>query len=200
MNKQQFLDLGLTEDQATKAETESKKELETYVPKHRFDEVNKENKTLKDTVKENATQLETLKTSAGDNETLKNQITTLQADNQKKDSEYQAQLKDLQISNAIKLAIADKAQDADLVSGLFDKTKLILGDDGKITGLDEQVKTLKEGKPFLFKAETTDANKQNKFKGMAPGDSNTDSLDQNKQPGTPSIKSALTAMFQNNKE
>ena len=44
MNKQQFLDLGLTEDQAAKAETESKKELETYVPKHRFDEVNKENK------------------------------------------------------------------------------------------------------------------------------------------------------------
>ena len=45
MNKQQFLDLGLTEEQATKAEAESKKELETYVPKTRFNEVNDEERS-----------------------------------------------------------------------------------------------------------------------------------------------------------
>lgn len=155
MNKQQFLDLGLSEEQATKAETESKKELESYVPKTRFDEVNKSKKDLEETVKERDTQLNDLKSKAGDNEGLKKQIEDLQADNQKKDTEYQEKLKDLQISNAIKLAIADKAQDADLVAGLFDKSKLILGDDGKVTGLDEQLKTLKEGKAFLFKAEET---------------------------------------------
>lgn len=200
MNKQQFLDLGLTEEQATKAEAESKKELETYVPKTRFDEVNNTKKELEKTVKERDTQLETLKKSTGDNEELKKQIETLQADNKKKDDDYQAQIKELQISNAIKLAIADKAQDADLVASLFDKSKLILGDDGKITGLEEQLKVIKEGKPFLFK-EDTQHQQQNNFKGVEPSNSNNNQLPNpnNPQGQAPSIKSALTALF-NNKE
>ena len=169
MNKEQFIALGLTDEQATKATAASTEELKTYIPKHRFDDVSEENKILKATVKENATQLETLKNSAGDNEALKTQIATLQADNTKKDQDYQTQLKDLQISNAIKLAIADKAQDADLVAGLFDKSKLILGDDGKITGLDEQLKTLQEGKAFLFKAETKPNEPKPGFKIGADG-------------------------------
>lgn len=172
MTKEQFIALGLTEEQATKAAEASQEELKTYIPKHRFDEVNEENKTLKTSVKENATQLETLKKSAGDNAELQKQIETLQSDNKKKEQTYQTQLKDLQISNAIKLAIADKAQDADLVSGLFDKSKLILGDDGKVTGLDEQLKGLQESKAFLFKqAENTQQTKQNQpgFKIGADG-------------------------------
>ena len=51
------------------------------------------------------------------------------------------------------MAVSASAQDSDLVAGLLDRTKLILGDDGKVTGLDEQVKALKESKPFLFKSE-----------------------------------------------
>lgn len=201
MNKQQFLDLGLTEDQAAKAETESKKELETYVPKTRFDEVNNTKKQLETDVKDRDTQLENIKKSAGDNETLKAQIETLQSDNKTAKEKYESDLKDLQISNAIKLAIADKAQDADLVAGLFDKTKLILGDDGKITGLDEQVKTLKEGKPFLFKAEDNNQQNKNQFKGMAPGDSNTNLAGaQNKQVGTFSMKNAITSRIQSQME
>ena len=157
MKKQQFLDLGLTEEQATKAEAESKKELEGYVEKSKFDTVNQSNKDLEKTVKERDKQLEELKKSSGDNEALKSQIETLQADNKAAKEKYEADLKELQISNAIKLAIADKAQDADLVAGLFDKTKLILGEDGKVTGLDEQLKTLQESKTFLFKpVENTD--------------------------------------------
>lgn len=160
MTKEQFIALGLTEEQATKAAEASKEELKTYIPKTRFDEVNEDNKNLKATVKENATQLETLKNSAGDNEALKKQIETLQADNKKKDDDYQTKLKDLQLSNAIKLAIAGKVQDENIVSGLFDKSKLILGGDGKVTGLDEQLKDLKESKAFLFKEEKpADTNK-----------------------------------------
>lgn len=153
MTKEQFIALGLTEEQAKKAAETSTEELKTYIPKHRFDEVNEENKNLKTTVKENATQLETLKGSVGDNEALKTQIAALQADNQKKDQEYQTKLKDLQLTNAIKLAVAGKVQDEDIVSNLIDKSKLILGDDGKVTGLDEQLKGLKESKAFLFKEE-----------------------------------------------
>lgn len=59
----------------------------------------------------------------------------------------------LKLTNAIKMAISSTAQDSDLVAGLVDRNKLILGEDGKVTGLEEQVKALKESKPFLFKQE-----------------------------------------------
>ncbi|AJA50064.1 phage minor structural protein GP20 [Clostridium pasteurianum DSM 525 = ATCC 6013] len=153
MNKEQFIALGLTEEQAKKAAEASQEELKSYVEKQKFDTVSEENKNLKTTVKENAAQLENLKKSAGDNEELKTQIASLQTENQEKETKYQEQLKDLQLSNAIKLSIAGKVQDEDIVSGLIDKTKLILGDDGKVTGLDEQLKGLKESKAFLFKEE-----------------------------------------------
>lgn len=153
MTKEQFLALGLTEEQATKAAEESAKELKTYIPKHRFDEVNEENKTLKGTVEDNKKALDDLKKSTGDAEALKKQIETLQNDNKAKDEQYQKDLKDLKLTNAIKLAVAGKVHDEELVSGLFDKSKLILADDGNITGLDEQLKGLREGKKFLFKEE-----------------------------------------------
>lgn len=187
MNKEQFIALGLTEEQATKAAAASQEELKTYIPKHRFDEVNEENKTLKTTVKDNSTQLETLKKSAGDNAELQKQIQTLQDDNKKKDDDYQTQLKDLKITNAIKLAIAGKVHDEDLAASLFDKAKLILSDDGKVTGLDEQLKTLSESKKFLFKEDTT----QNKpgFKLGGGGNGNG---------GGAAIDAQLASIFGNN--
>ncbi|WP_283706900.1 phage scaffolding protein [Clostridium perfringens] len=126
-----------------------------YVEKSKFDEVKQAKKQLETDIKDRDTQLEDLKKSAGDNAALRQQIESLQADNKKKDEDYQAELKDLKLTNAIKLAIADSAQDVDLVTGLIDKSKLLLSDDGKITGLDEQITGLKEAKSFLFKAEET---------------------------------------------
>lgn len=134
-----------------------------YVEKIKFDEVKQAKKQLETDVKDRDTQLETLKKSAGDNATLKQQIEQLQNDNKKKDEEYQAELKDLKLTNAIKLAITDSAQDIDLVTGLIDKSKLILSEDGKVTGLDEQVTGLKESKSFLFKSEESNQNTNIQF-------------------------------------
>ncbi|CEN81366.1 minor structural GP20 protein [[Clostridium] sordellii] len=134
-----------------------------YVEKIKFDEVKQAKKQLETDVKDRDTQLETLKKSVGDNATLKQQIEQLQNDNKKKDEEYQAELKDLKLTNAIKLAITDSAQDIDLVTGLIDKSKLILSEDGKVTGLDEQVTGLKESKSFLFKSEESNQNTNIQF-------------------------------------
>lgn len=123
-----------------------------YVTKSRFNEVNEEKKTLKATVAERDKQLETLKNSKGDTEALKAQIKQLQTENNQAKEKYEDQMKNLKLTTAIQLAIGDSAQDVGIVSGLFDRDKLILGEDGKVTGLDEQLKALKESKPFLFKA------------------------------------------------
>ena len=121
---------------------------------------------------------------------MKKQIETLQGENKTAKEKYEAELKDLQISNAIKLAISDKAQDSDLVANLFDKTKLILSEDGKITGLDEQLKALKEGKPFLFKEEKLTEPTNQGFKFGVQGNPHQS------QQGEFSMKNAIQAKIQ----
>lgn len=150
MKKEEFTALGIAEDLAEKAAAASAEELKGFVPKSRFDEVNEEKKNLQTAKKKAEDDLEELKKSAGDNADLQKQISDLQDAAKQKDTEYAEQIKAMKLANAIRLGITD-AQDAELVAGLVDQTKLILGDDGKLTGLDEQLKALRESKPFLFK-------------------------------------------------
>lgn len=154
MTEEQFKQLGLTEELAKKAAAESAKELEGYVQKQKFDEVDGENKKLKATIEENGKSLEELKKSSGNSEELKKQIEELQKEAKEKELKYQEELKDSRMSSAIKLSLTGITKDDELVAGLIDRSKLILGEDGKVTGLDEQIKTLKESKAFLFKEET----------------------------------------------
>lgn len=145
--------LNIDEDKKAEAEKNVKAFLDgQYVPKARFNEVNEEKNTLKKTVTERDGQLEELKKASGNSEELKKQIETLQESNKKSVADYEEQLKTLRLSTAIKLAITD-AQDVDIVESLIKKDQLVYGEDGKVAGLSEQVKTLKKEKPFLFKME-----------------------------------------------
>lgn len=151
MKKEEFVALGISEELAAKAEQESKKELEAYVPKTDLEAANAAKAQLEKDIKARDKQLDELKKASGSSEELKKQITDLQEENKAAKEKYEADMKELKLTTAIKLAIGESAHDADLVATLVDRSKLILSDDGKVTGLDEQVKTLKEGKAFLFK-------------------------------------------------
>lgn len=159
--------LAIADDKKTAAEKSIKEFLDgAYVPKSRFNEVNEEKKTLQNTIADRDKQLETLKNSKGDTEALKAKIKQLQTENSQEKEKFDTQMKDLRLTTAIQLAIGDSAQDVGIVSGLFDRKKLILGEDGKVTGLEEQLKALKESKPFLFKA---DNNKPPQYKPNGGG-------------------------------
>ena len=70
-------------------------------------------------------------------------------------------IKRLTLTNATKLALSGKVHDESIVSGLMDKSKLIVGDDGKIVGLDEQINSLKKkARLFLFKEDNSNNNQQ----------------------------------------
>ena len=153
MTQEQFEALGIEKSLAKKAAEESQKELDGYVERATFDQTEQARKQLETTANDYKTQLEQLKATAGDNAALTQQITDFQNQIKQKETEHREEIKDLKLTNAIKLAISASAQDSDLVAGLVDRNKLILGDDGKVTGLDEQVKALKTSKPFLFKTE-----------------------------------------------
>src|SRR5690554_5985104 len=99
MKKEDFLKLGLTEEQATKAAEASAEELKGFIPKSRFDEVNEAKKKLDEDIKTRDKQLEELKKL--DVEGLKAQIEKLQMENKTAKEKYEAELKQIQINNAI---------------------------------------------------------------------------------------------------
>lgn len=151
MKKEDFVALGISEELAEKAAEKSAAELKGFVPRDRLNEATKAREQAETSYNAVKTELDKLKASAGDNEALQLQIKKLQDDLKEKDKDYAAEIADMKMSNAIQAAIGGTAQDAELVAGLLDRSKLILSDDGKVTGLDDQINGLKETKPFLFK-------------------------------------------------
>lgn len=167
MNKEKLIEMGLTEEMATKV----MKELDgNFVPKSRFNEINTELKSAKDQVKERDEQLETLKKSAGDSEELKKQIETLQNDNKAKDEAHAAEIKQLKVDAAVDKALADaKAKNPKAVKALLELGDVEIADDGTIKGLDAKIKALTEAEDSKFLFDTTDGTPKNNSKGFVPG-------------------------------
>ena len=153
MNVEEYIASLNLDGEAKKKATESLKNLlkDSYVEKTKFDEAAAAKSNLETQIKERDKQLETLKKTAGDKEKLEATIKQLQEDNKSAKTKYETDLKNLRIDSAVKLKLSGTAQDVDIVASLIDKTKLIVGDDGSVTGLDEQINPLKQSKPFLFK-------------------------------------------------
>lgn len=153
MNINELLkNIGVAEDKMGEAEKAVRDFLDgDFVTKARFNEINESKKSLTEQLAERDKQLTALKKSAGDNEGLKKEIENLQQANKQQKAEFEEKARALKLDTAVKLAIADSAQDADIVAGLIDRQKLILGEDGKVAGLTEQVEALKKDKAFLFK-------------------------------------------------
>ena len=164
MKKEDLIAMGLTEEQA-------KKVMDSldgnFVTKTRFNEVNEENKTLKQSVADRDKQLEDLKKSSGDNAALKKQIETLQQQNAEQQKAHEAELKQLKLDNAIDTALtAAGAKNVKAVKPFIDTTKIKLGEDGKLTGLDGQLKEVQKTEGYLFAEKQQ---KQQTFKGFQPG-------------------------------
>ena len=164
MKKEDLIAMGLTEEQAQKVMDSLDG---SFVTKARFNELNEENKTLKQSVADRDKQLETLKQSAGDNDTLKQQIADLQKQNADQKKAHDAEMEQLRLDNAVETALTTAgAKNNKAVKSLLDMTKVKLGEDGKLTGLDEQLSEVQKSDSYLF-AEKQQVNQ--KFKGFQPG-------------------------------
>ncbi|WP_187759502.1 phage scaffolding protein [Staphylococcus epidermidis] len=86
------------------------------------------------------------KAKDGDNQELKDKLSNYKKEN----AQYQAEMKQLKINNAVKLAVAKDANDADDILAFINKDELELQDDGNVKGLDKAIESLKESKPYLF--------------------------------------------------
>ena len=101
------------------------------------------NNTIKDLKKNNA-----------DNEALQTKITDYENTIRTQKAEYEAKIRNLTLNGAIEKALSEaKAKHVDLLATKIDREKLILSEDGKISGLDEQLTGLKETYKDLFEEE-----------------------------------------------
>lgn len=164
MKKEDLITMGFSEEQADALINK----YGAMIPKERFDEVNNAKKTLEEQVKTHETQLKDLQDKAKGNEELQVEIAKLQEEQKQAKEQYEQQLKDERLSTALKLSLAGKVHDVDLVAGLLDKATVELDDKGNVTkGLDEQLKSLQESKSFLFVPEK-DEKKPPTLKGLNP--------------------------------
>lgn len=155
MKKEELMKLeGMTEELADAVIKSHKEELEGFIPKSRFDEVNEAKKNAEALVKQQDKQLEDLKQSAGSAEELQKQITELQEANKTAQADYESKIKQMQIDNAVAAALTNAgAKNTAAVKALLkDLDKAELDEDGSVKGLAEQIKTLQkaEDSSFLF--------------------------------------------------
>ena len=124
---------------------------------------------LNGTVKDRDKQLETLKTSTGDVAALQDQISTLQRDNADAAKKHAAEIERIKIDNAAVMEImAAKAKNVTAVKALCNLDNAVLGEDGKVKGLAEQLKNLAAASDSAFMFETEKQKQQ--FNGFKPGE------------------------------
>lgn len=176
LTKEALLAAGYTEAQATEILAAHTKAIEnSYVPIHRFNEVNTELKNTKTSLTERDTQITALKKFEGTAAELKTKVDELETANKEKDTQHKQELATERKRNAIRLSLLEdadgKPHDVDMVMGLFNLEQVTIDETtGKISsGFKEQRDSLHKDKTFLFETKA-DPNKN-------PGG------DPNKNPG-----------------
>jgi len=167
---------GLTDEQISKI-TSGMKENKIYITseeniEERYQKLKEQKADLETQVSTATTTIADLKKGNKDNEELQGKITQYETDLATLKADSESKIKNITIDNAIKLALKDnKAKHEDLLIGKFDREKLVLKEDGKIEGLEDQIKGFKESYKELFEQPLGGTTPNNK------GNSDTDPKD-----------------------
>ena len=160
MTKEQLQALNLTEEQINAIIEDYGK---NYVSKAQFNEKNDAYKQAKQEIENLTNDISTLSEANKANEALQSQIKELQDAATKREADYNENIKNMKIDTAITKALSKNgAMNETILTGLLDRTKIAIGEDNTITGIQEQINALKESDPYLFK--------QDSIKGVVPGD------------------------------
>ncbi|MGX0208456.1 phage scaffolding protein [Staphylococcus epidermidis] len=139
----QFKDGKIDEQKVIDAIDESKSDM---VPRFRLNDKNAEIDELKTEITNRDEQIAKLQDSVKDDSELQKELDELKD----KNAEWQTKYQESQLNNAVKLAVAKDANDADDILAFINKDELELQDDGNVKGLDKAIESLKESKPYLF--------------------------------------------------
>ena len=189
--KRKFLEeLGLEKEVIDKIMAENGADIEAEKAKTleattKLEDINKQLETANNTIKD-------LKKNNADNEELQNKVKTYEDDIKSQKADYESKIRNLTLDGAIEKALSGaKAKHVDLLSTKIDREKLIIGEDGKVSGLDEQLTGLKETYKDLFEEEKAQDQPPTFSKGTDGGKGEDIQIN--------SLGSALSAYYNNNK-
>lgn len=118
----------------------------SMVPRSRLNDKTEEIKDLQTEIENRDKQISQLEKSVKDESEIQKELEQVKQQN----ADWQNKYQQSQLNNAIKLAVAKDANDADDVLALLNKEGLELQDDNTVKGLDDAVNQLREAKPYLF--------------------------------------------------
>ncbi|WP_312448452.1 phage scaffolding protein [Lacrimispora sp.] len=170
MKKEDLIAKGLTDEQAQIAVDAWNESIKGYIPKSRFDEVNTAKADLEGQVKDRDKQLKDIKDAAKDSEALQTKIAELEETNKQTKTDYEGRIKDMKLTSTIKDQLTD-CKYPELVADKIDRSKLILAEDGSVSGLSEQLKGVRDTYKELFNPAVsgrTPANNGKKTPGSEP--------------------------------
>lgn len=121
-----------------------------FIPKSRFNEVNEARKELDKKLKEKDEQLTEISKKYSENQDLVKEIEDLKASNAKAIEEYEAKLKANEFNYALDTALnGAKCRNLKSVKANLDMDSIKF-ENGKLEGLENQLKALKESDSYLF--------------------------------------------------
>lgn len=160
--------VGLSDEQATSAENVLRQFVAgEYIPKSRFDEVNNKNKELATELGRQEANIGALEKRA---KKAEEGLAPLQAKLQETETSWKQKYEELDAGwkqkeqdrvtletynsklDAVKKALGESAYDSDMIVGLMDFDSLEFKD-GKVSGVDKALQSIRKEKPFLFKDE-----------------------------------------------
>ena len=119
----------------------------SWIPKSKFDEEVNKHKTTRTQLATVTKQLEDAKKAGVDSAALQTTIEQLTAQVQERDATITGMKRSAKVQAALAKA---NARDPKVVERLLDASKIGEDDKGNLTGLDDQVKVLKESSAYLF--------------------------------------------------
>lgn len=127
---------------------------ESWVPKSKFNEQLEDAKQLKAKIAENEKIVKTLTEKANLSDELKKQVLDAQNNLKLAEEKYAEEKKQYRISTAVEAGMLEAhAFNPKMASKMVDAGKLVLAEDGSVTGLKEQIEALKKSDAYLFKPE-----------------------------------------------
>lgn len=149
MKREKLKSLGLNDDQINEVMSLNGADIEKA--KSNVDQVTEENKTLKEQMASRDKDLKKLQDQVKDNEDLSNQFKDLQKKYKTDTQALNEKVETVKLNSAVDQVLsANKVRNNKAIKALLNNDEIKFGEDGKLTGLDDQIKNLKKSDPYLF--------------------------------------------------
>lgn len=149
MKRNQLKDLGLDEDQIKAVMDLNGEDINNA--KSGNDAIVEENNALKAQIAERDKDLKNLRKNAKDNEELSNSYKELEAKYKNDTADLTNKLNQTRLASAVDRALsASKVRDTKAIKGFLDMDKVKLDEQGNLSGLDEQIKEIRQTAPYIF--------------------------------------------------